>query len=674
VPDHPFKATALVPFPTNHIAAQGVQALYNVGVSAAEFIERKALATVEHLPAMQPFLPLLNATSPAVLIEIMAEGDRQLDQDIKTACLALIKTGSLSDPVFYKQPELQAGLWDVRKGLFASAGSSRPQGSLMLTEDVAVPIDRLADAVDDLRLVLDRNGYHEGIIFGHALAGNLHFQMHADFTLPGELARFEKFSSELAHLVSVDYQGSLKAEHGTGRAIAPFVELEWGKKAYSLMHSIKDLFDPERLLNPGVLLNDDDKVHVSHIKQMPASDQLVDLCIECGLCEPACPSAGLTLSPRQRIAVIREQARLEQAATEPALLQTLKNGFVEAGMDLCAACNLCSVRCPIGIETGTMILGKREQKRSGFASSIATLAAKNTAPIETMTRAGFGAQQLARKLAGDNMINAISGTLNRISGHKIPALSGSVRPGPGPLKQTSRISNAPLGTVVYFPACASRMFGAPKTDLNLLPVTKAMLILLKRAGFDPLVPQKLSGQCCGQPFLSKGFPKQAKLLSDKLAANLVALAKKNNAPIITDMSTCALHLQQNGLQILDSVEFLAQKILPRLSLERQIDHLALHHNCSSQRMNEQPAMESLAGACAKNVAVLTSITCCGFSGDKGLYHPELNAHATRFGKDDLPQNCTIGVSSVATCATGLSEQLGIDFVSIASLLEYVSRP
>ena len=251
VPDHPFKATALVPFPTNHIAAQGVQALYNVGVSAAEFIERKALATVEHLPAMKPFLPLLNKTSPAVLIEIMAEDDRQLDRDIKTACTAMIEAGALSNPVFYKEAELQAGLWDVRKGLFASAGSNRPQGSLMLTEDLAVPIDRLAAAVDDLRLVLDRNGYYEGIIFGHALAGNLHFQMHADFTAPGELKRFEAFSSDLAHLVAVTYKGSLKAEHGTGRAIAPFVELEWGKKAYSLMHSIKQLFDPENLLKIG---------------------------------------------------------------------------------------------------------------------------------------------------------------------------------------------------------------------------------------------------------------------------------------------------------------------------------------------------------------------------------------------------------------------------------------
>jgi len=674
VPDHPFKATALVPFPSNHLAAQGVQALHNVGVSAAEFMERKALATVENLPAMKPFLPLLNATSPAVLIEIMAESERQLDTDIQIASRAMIKVGSLSDPVFYKQAELQAGLWDVRKGLFASAGSSRPQGTLMLTEDVAVPIDLLADAVDDLRLVLDRNGYHEGIIFGHALAGNLHFQMHADFTTPGELKRFEAFSADLAHLVSVTYKGSLKAEHGTGRAIAPFVELEWGKKAYSLMHAIKELFDPQQLLNPGVLLNDDDRVHISHIKQMPASEDIIDLCIECGLCEPACPSAGLTLSPRQRIAVTREQARLERQGDENGLLQALKQGFFEAGLDTCTACNLCSISCPIGIETGTMILGKRQQQRSGIASFVAALAAASTPAIESTTKFSFGAQKLARKLGGDKLIDNMSGAVNAASGHKIPKVSKSLRPGPGAPKPRPKIVNAPLGDVVYFPACGSRMFGAPKTALALLPVTEAMLVLLERAGFNPLLPQKLGGQCCGQPFLSKGFPDQARAMGDKLSANLSALADENNAPIITDMSTCALHLQKNGLQIVDSLQFLADKVLPRLCLNQPVDLVAVHHNCSAQQMNEQQAMERLASACAKDIVVLSSITCCGFAGDKGLYHPELNAHATRFGKDDIPPECTLGVSSVATCAAGLCEQLGIDFVSLTSLLEYVSRP
>ncbi len=675
VPDHPHKATALVPFSTNHKAAEGVQALHEVGVSAAEFMERKALTTVEHLPAMVPFVPMLSTTSPAVLIEIMAENPELLDKDIKTACDALIEVGALSIPQFTKDPDVQLGLWDVRKGLFASAGASRPKGSVMLTEDVAVPIDRLADAVDDLRLVFDKHGYTEGIIFGHALAGNLHFQMHADFTNAPELERFEAFTADLARLVSVDYQGSLKAEHGTGRAIAPFVEQEWGEKAYSLMFRIKNLFDKELMLNPGVILNDNAKIHVQNTKQMVASDDLVDLCIECGLCEAACPSAGLTLSPRQRIAMIRETTRLDLTGENDELAKALEQGFVHAGMDTCAGCNLCATRCPIGIETGSMILGKRQAKRSGFSNAIAGLAANNTAIVEKLAGAAVGAQSLIRKLAGDKALESATGTLNKISGGKAPRVSKNLRPGPGVPPEVPQVPDAPRGDVIYFPACASRMFGPPQTELDLLPVTDAMIALLQRAGFNPVVPQDLKGLCCGQPFLSKGFPGQAQEVGARLNTALASAVSGTPAPLyVTDTSTCALHMKNHNTPVFDSAEFLATLVLPHLSVNAELDIVAVHHNCSAQHQNEKAATEKLARACAKEIAVLGSVTCCGYAGDKGLFQPELNAHALRFAPNDVPEGCTIGVSTVATCAIGLSDYLQIPFVSLASMLEFVTRP
>ncbi len=674
VPDHPHKATALVPFTSNHMAAKGVQALHNVGVSAAEFIERKALKCVEHLPAMEPFLPLLSDTSPAVLIEIMAPDEKTLDGEIARAARALGKVGALSEPQFHKDPDIQLSLWDVRKGLFASVGASRPPGTLMLTEDVAVPIDRLADAVDDLRALLDRHGFVTGIIFGHALAGNLHFQMDADFTSEAEIERFDTFSAELASLVSLDYQGSLKAEHGTGRAIAPFVEQEWGKKAYALMHRIKNLFDEEMQLNPGVLLNDDKKVHIHNTKQMPISNELVDLCLECGMCEPACPSAGLTLSPRQRIAVTREVARLEADNGRSDLLRALREGFVHAGMDTCAGCNLCSLHCPIGIKTGTMIVGQRQEERSALASSVAGIAASNTKAIETIMGSAAGAQKLARSLVGNGVVDAVGGALNRFSGHKLPKAGKSLRPGPGIPKNQPQHASAPRGDVIYIPACASRMFGAPQTKLDLLPVTQAMIALLKRAGFNPIVPDDLKGQCCGQPFLSKGFPERAKEVGNRLYQNILTLKADTGTPILTDMSTCALHMKNDGLDINDSAQFLLALVLPQLSIKRPVDLVAVHHNCSAQIQREQELTERLAKACAQEVAVLTSVTCCGYAGDMGLYQPQLNAHALRFAKNDLPKNCSIGISTVATCAIGLSDHLDIPFVSLASLLEFVSRP
>ncbi len=673
VPDHPFKATALVPFDTNHRAARGVQALHEVGVSAAEFMERKALSCVEHLPAMAPFRPLLSDTSPAVLIEIMARDAKKLDQEIRKAVSALEEVGTLSTPRFTTNEEQQQGLWDVRKSLFAFVGTTRPKGSIMLSEDAAVPIHRLADAVNDLRALLDRHGYHEGVIFGHALDGNLHFQMQADFTSQEERTRFEHLTADLADLISLEYQGSLKAEHGTGRAIAPFVKQEWGEKAYGLMHRIKKLIDPDRLLNPGVMLNDDPRAHIRNTKHMAASDELIDLCIECGLCESVCPSAGLTLTPRQRIAVSREKARLEESRNNADLLATLGRDFVHAGLDTCAGCNLCAINCPIGIETGTLVLKERSRSRGRLAKAAAGLAASATPALESLIRGALRTQQAARATLGDGPVEKTARALNRISGGRFPKPGKTLAAGPGTPQSPPLRPRAPRGTVTYFPACASRMFATPRTALDLLPVTDAMLVLLQRAGFNPVLPEKLKGICCGQPFASRGFEEQAKRSAKKLQDRLDAAGPAGQT-IVTDMSTCTLHMRKNAMTVIDSIEFLSGKVAPHLTLTRPLQALALHHNCSARHLGEQQAMEHLAALCAREVHVLNSVTCCGYAGDKGMFFPQLNAHALRHARNDPPRNCTLGISSVATCAVGLSEHLRIPFASPASVLEYVTRP
>ena len=125
--------------------------------------------------------------------------------------------------------------------------------------------------------------------------------------------------------------------------------------------------------------------------------------------------------------------------------------------------------------------------------------------------------------------------------------------------------------------------------------------------------------------------------------------------------------------VADSAEFLIAEVLPRLKLTRKLPAVAVHHNCSAQRLKEQQAINALAAAIADKVVVLDAISCCGYAGDKGLFVPELNEHATRFGKAQIPEGCEVGLSTVSTCATGLSERMGIPFFSIASLLEKVSR-
>lgn len=694
VPEHPFKATGLIPFPDPQSAGRAIIEMANggvqltTGVTAAEYIERRALATVEHLPPMAPLLPWLTENSPAVLIDVTAPDAATLAAEVAKTEDLLARHGATHIDLSTDEHRSHA-LWDIRKGFFTSAGAARPKGTIMLTEDVAAPIERLADFVVDLRAMLDEHGYADAVIFGHALAGNLHFQMGDDFTKPDAAQKFDAFNQALSQLVSIKYGGSLKAEHGTGRAIAPFVEAEWGEKAYALMHRIKAAFDPEGLLNPGVLLNADDKIHVKHLKLMPLADELVDLCIECGFCEPACPSHHMTLTPRQRIAVTRERERLRASGEDPARLKRMDEDFQYAGLDTCAACNLCSLRCPVGIETGTMIIGQRAERRGGTARAVAGFVAEHRGGVEHVMRGGVALADGARAVIPAGAVEAITDTARRLTGDRIPRVSRALRHGPGaprrpvdprqdprrtgfpvPIAQTGRPS------IVYFPSCATRMFGAPKSEHDLLPVPEAMLALLQRAGFDVVMPDHLNGQCCGQPFQSKGFPEQAAAVGGALNKELSALSDAGRLSVVTDASTCAKHLREfpGDAPVLDSSQFLMNELLPRLTITRKLDVVAVHHNCSAQRLAEQPMTEAIAVACAERVAVLSSVTCCGYAGDKGLFFPELNAHATRFVKSDIPPGCTLGVSTVSTCASGLSEHAGIPFVGLASLLEWASRP
>ncbi|MBJ3785734.1 FAD-binding and (Fe-S)-binding domain-containing protein [Devosia sediminis] len=692
VPEHPFKATGLIPFPDPQSAGRAIIEMANgglqvtTGITAAEYIERRALATVEHLAPMAPLLPWLTPDSPAVLIDVTAPDEATLLAEIAKAEALLARHGATHIDLSQDAHRSHA-LWDIRKGFFTSAGAARPKGTIMLTEDVAAPIERLADFVVDLREMLDHHGYQDAVIFGHALAGNLHFQMGDDFSKAGAAEKFDLFNRELSTLVSLRYGGSLKAEHGTGRAIAPFVETEWGAKAYAIMHRIKGLFDPERLLNPGVLLNDDKHIHVKNLKLMPLSDATVDLCIECGFCEPACPSHHMTLTPRQRIAVTRERERLRATGEDPARLARLDADFQYAGMDTCAACNLCSLRCPVGIETGTMIMGERARRRGPVAHKVARVAADHRGAVETMMRGGVALADAARVVIPAPAVEVITETARRLTNKRVPRVSRALHHGPGAprareTRQDPRRTGFPVPIaqtgrqqVVYFPACPSRMFGAPKTRHGLLDTPAAMIALLERAGYDVIVPEHLNGQCCGQPFQSKGFPEEADRVGGALKSALSTHSDAGRLPVVTDASTCAKHLKEfpGDAPVADSAQFLVEKVLPRLTITQKLPVVAVHHNCSAQRLAEQPMTEAVAAACAERIAVLTSITCCGYAGDKGLFIPELNAHATRRVGMDIPEGCELGVSTVSTCASGLTERAELPFVGLASLLEWASR-
>jgi D-lactate dehydrogenase len=661
VVEDPCKASALVFFPDIETACQAVIRLKPTPVSAVELLDRAALRSVQDKPGLPPIMNCLNEQAAALLIEVRAEDAAVLEQRIDSVQGALATLSTLEPVVFSSDPEVCAMYWNVRKGTFPSVGAMRRAGTTVIIEDVAFPIESLAAATLDLQALLRAHGYLEAIIFGHALEGNLHFVFTQDFNDPAEVERYARFMDALCTLVVRTYDGSLKAEHGTGRNMAPFVEMEWGVQATDLMRRIKNLFDPHSSLNPGVIINDDPRAHLKHLKPMHPAEDIVDRCIECGFCEPLCPSHQLTLSARQRIVAWRELAHRE-AVNAPG--GDLAADFAYAGMDTCAGCGLCSTACPVGIDTGELIRRLRGRQLSMVERMAGQLTAAHFAPFEMLSRAALGVGHVAATVVGEEALVRLSG--------------GRWKRGMPHAGKTPAERQGGGDPVVYFPTCGGRIFGASAASDGALP--DVVMALLARAGYAPRLPENFAALCCGQMLASKGLAAEAELQARVLGEALLKAADDGQGgfyPVFMDASTCTARMQKmlaGRLQLLDFHEFAHDALLPRLIITRQPGPIALHINCSVRRSASEDKLRRLLAACVEQVVEPDEVGCCGFGGDRGFAVPELNAHALRKLPAALPAACCAGVSTNRTCEIGLSAESGRSYRSVAYLLEECSRP
>ncbi|RZI80249.1 MAG: FAD-binding protein, partial [Pseudomonas sp.] len=356
--DHPHKASALIVFPTVESCCKAVTVLKSQPVSAVELLDRRSLRSVQSKPGMPVWVRALSDNACALLIESRAASQTLLHEQLGLIMASIAEFPLEQKVDFSEDPTVYNLLWKIRKDTFPAVGAVRQTGTTVIIEDVTFPVEVLAEGVNRLIQLFDKHGYAEAIIFGHALEGNLHFVFTQGFNNAAEVARYQAFMDDVAQLVAVEFGGSLKAEHGTGRNMAPFVELEWGKDAYQLMWQLKRLLDPNGILNPDVVLSEDPDIHLKNLKPLPAADEIVDKCIECGFCEPVCPSKGLTLSPRQRIVMWRDIQAKKRAGAD---VRQLLRDFQYQGIDTCAATGLCAQRCPVGINTGELVKKLRGQ-------------------------------------------------------------------------------------------------------------------------------------------------------------------------------------------------------------------------------------------------------------------------------------------------------------------------
>ena len=669
VTEHAHKASALMLFPDIRSACEATIILKKQPVAAVELMDRPALRSVQDKDGMPAYLRELSDTAAALLVETRAENKLDLDYQISAVKSSLSNVPMVREIEFTPIPQEFAKLWNIRKGLFPAVGSVRATGTTVIIEDVAFPIERLADATLDLQELLKKFGYTEAIIFGHALEGNLHFVFTQDFGHAEEVERYRLLMDEVTSMVVERYDGSLKAEHGTGRNMAPFVELEWGQDAYRLMQDIKRLFDPQGLLNPGVILNPDPTAHLKDLKPLPAAHELVDKCIECGFCEPICPSKHITLTPRQRITAWREIQRLKQTGSHGEELSRLLRAYGYQGDGTCATDGLCGTRCPVGIDTGRMTKALRAEQAGPGQQRAADWIGEHFAGVARTVSGVLNAVDVIHTMTGTRVMDAAAKAAHRASFRRIPRWNAQMPKGMARLQQGPINEDNPL-KVVYFPSCIARNMG-PSHDEKIAPLPEVTVRVLKKAGYEVVFPQGMDGLCCGQAFESKGFVAQADRKSAELEEALLAATRDGELPVLCDTSPCLKRMQNvldPRLKLYDPTVFTLDFLTDRLTFNRKDKKVALHVTCTARKMGLEAGMLELARKCARHVVVPEDIFCCGFAGDKGFSVPELNASALDTLADKV-HGCSEGYSTSRTCEIGLALHGGIAYRSIMYLVD-----
>jgi D-lactate dehydrogenase len=676
VPLKKFRASAMLYFRNLGDACSAVPLLKSAGVPAIELIDREALRSVENKKGIPGFIMSFNDKVTALLIDLEAESLQELEDISKKTRNALSGINLEREFELTRDPKKILEYWNVRKGIFPSVGGMRKPGTAVIIEDVAVRTEDLPSAVNDLRSMLDRNGYPGAVIYGHALDGNLHFIFSQDFQDPEELKRYEKLIEETVKLIIEKYQGSLKAEHGTGLNMAPFVKFEWGNDLYELMKQIKSVFDPENILNPGVLINEDPRIHLKNFKILPQVDESVDKCIECGFCEINCLSTDFTLSARQRIVVQRQLKLLNGNNEDVRRKSEIKKGFRYAGDKSCAGDSLCSVSCPLDIDTGVMIKKMRQEhnKDRVISQFIAKRIALNFRAVKAAMKAGLGGIKFFHKIMGSQLMGFFSKGLTSLSFGKIPSWNKHM-PGPARYRKDKSSTGNESLKVVYFPSCINQSMGASNMDNEKESLINVTIRVLERAGFEVIFPEAMENLCCGTPWESKGFFEIADQKSDELEEVLFKSGNNGEIPVLCDTSPCVYRMKKKmsrRLKIYEPVEFVHDFLLDRLEIRKSAEKIAFHVTCSSTKMELEEKFIKVAKACAENPVFPKTIGCCGFAGDKGFSLPGLNKWALRNLKDEV-QECASGISNSRTCEIGLSEYSGINYRSVLYLVDRCSR-
>ncbi len=682
-------SSALLFFPSLTAAAAAVPRFNEAGAIAVELMDGNTLRASVSVPGVPADWAALPRETTALLVEFRAAdeaGQEAFERaaDTVVADLDLVRPAASVTNAFTRDAGTIAGYWKARKAFVTAVGGSRPSGTTLITEDFAVPPHRLADACEALLELQSRHGF-DAAVAGHAAHGNLHFLLAFDAAKPADVTRYDAFMQEFCALVVDRFDGSLKAEHATGRNIAPFLEREWGPRATELMWRTKQVIDPAGVLAPRIVLDRDPRAHLRGLKTIPKVEAVADPCIECGFCEPTCPSEDLTTTPRQRIVLRREMMRQSDGSPVEA---GLLDAYGYDAVDTCAGDSTCKLACPVGIDTGAMMKGFRHRRHTPREERIAALTAKNFRAVEASARLAVAAADAVGDRVGDGPLQAVTRLARKavrpdLVPEWLPQIPGAAA---RRLPRTSRVG----ASAVYYPACVNRIFAGPDGGSGSeLSLAEAVVAVSGRAGKPVWIPEDVAGTCCATIWHSKGYDAGNRIMANRIVEAAWGWTAGGTLPLVVDASSCTLGIAEEvvpyltddnralhrELTVVDSLVWAADELLPQLTVFRTAGSAVVHPTCSMEHLGDVGQLRALAAACAEEVVVPDDAGCCAFAGDRGMLHKELTDSATAKEAaevDRRPYDAYLSANRM--CEIGMERATGHPYRSALIALEHATRP
>ena len=606
------RVLALVPFEDVDRALSAVPDLLRTGPSAVELMDRALVDPANRPPAVRALLGAVGDAPALLLVEYSGDAD---DAGARAATLPGARV--LSDPAE------QAAAWAVRRTGIARAlrGAGRAQGDprpLAFIEDPAVPPERLASFAREVRAVLGAEGV-PAVWYGHASVGCLHIRPLLDLRLPGAVARLRRICEAVADLV-VAHGGSLSGEHGDGRVRSELLPRMYTPEAIAAFARLKDLLDPRRILNPGILTDPEPlDAGLRLLESPPRAPRrtAMDFAPEGGLARAgeacngngACRAhAGAMCPSFQALGDERHSTRGRAVILRAALEGRLPAGLADDGLhealELCLGCKACAAECPAQVDMARLKVEALAHRRRARPPS-----------------------PLARALAHTHRLLAAGARVPRASAmaaaaaRRIPGLPAP----PAPVAEWRPPAAAGHGPPVVLLADTFTRFLEPGLGDDAVAVLRAA-----GARVEVLAPG-----CCGRPLLSQGFVAEARRAA---AATVAALAPHARAgtPIAVLEPSCWSMLRDDAPRLLPpggdagavadavtTVEALAAALGGARFARGDGTEVMVHDHCHARALSAPDPAGPL-GALTGAACAPSGAGCCGMAGAFGYRHPRLS--------------------------------------------------